>query len=138
MEWGKKLSRSDARQETEGSFMPFRFTNENCPGDYTVWFREEFFRELEWKDAPGKQFPTEEADLAVSVNIMGTDLGLKTMKVTHAEERHKNHGAPPTHLDFDEETKQYLQEHDMAVKDISFSKNDLTGDFKIVIQDKIS
>jgi hypothetical protein len=134
MLWWKKLSQSDARQQTEGGLMPFRFTSENCPGNFVKWFREEFFNELEWNDTIQKNSRLEEADISISVNIMGEDLGQRTMKVTHAEHRHANHNAPTTHMNFDSETAEYLQNHNMTDKYIIFSK-DLAGNFNLAIQE---
>jgi hypothetical protein len=135
MQWWKRLSQSDARQETTGGLMPFRFTKENCPGDFTTWFREDFFGELDWENTAWRDHEREEAAITISVNIMGDDLGQKVMTLTHAEYRHENHNAPATHLDFDPETKKNLQVHNTVGKYIVFSK-DLTGNFKLVIQDE--
>jgi hypothetical protein len=132
--WWKKLSRSDARQETGGSLMPFRFTKENCPGDFTTWFREVFFKELKWNNTTRRDSRFEEADVIISVIIMGRNLGQRLMRLTHAECRHGNHSAPATHLDFDLETKEYLRSNNMTDKYIIFSK-DLAGGFQLVIQD---
>ena len=134
MQWWKILSQSDARQETQGSLMPFRFTSENCPGNFITWFREVFFSELDWRDTVWRNYQFEEADLTVDVNIMGEYLGQRTMRLTHAERRYKNNGAPTTHLDYDTLTKEYLHDNDMSGKYIVFSKG-LTGDFKFIIQD---
>ncbi|MDR1839285.1 MAG: hypothetical protein LBQ93_06875 [Treponema sp.] len=135
MQWSKKLSRTDAQQETRGGLMPFRFTHENCPGNFVTWFREDFFDELDWKDTTWRDYQQEEADIAISVNIQGEDLGQRTMKLTHAERRNKNNNAPATHLNFDEVTREYLQDNDMTGKEIKISKDDLTGGFELVIQD---
>jgi hypothetical protein len=132
--WWKKLSQSDARQETRGGLMPFRFTGENCPGDFRTWFRKEFFQELDWRDTTWRDYEREEADIIMSVNIMGNDLGQRTMKLTHDERRQKNHSAPTTHLGFDQETREYLQNHNMTGKRIIFSK-DSAGGFELAIQD---
>jgi hypothetical protein len=131
--WYKKLSRSDAQRETGGSLMPFRFTSENCPGDFKTWFREIFFGELAWGKIPRGNSSFEEAPITISVNIMGRNFGPRVMRLTHAGYRPENHNAPATHLDFDQETKEYLRGNDMTGKYIIFSK-DLTG-FQLVIQD---
>ena len=132
MRWYKKLSRSDAQQKTKGNPMPFRFTYENCPGNFVTWFREEFFNNLDWKDTPQQE---EEAYITISVTIQGEDLGQRVMRLTHAEQRRINHNAPATHLSFDEVTRRYLQDNNMTGRWIIFSKDDLTGSFKLVIQD---
>jgi hypothetical protein len=134
MLWWKRLSQSDARQETEGGLMPFRFTRENCPGNFVTWFREEFFKELNWRETIRSDYQIEEADVVISVNIGGEDLGQRVMRLTHAERRHKNNRAPATHLDFDAVTKEYLHNNDMTSKHIIFSK-ELNGGFKLVIQE---
>jgi hypothetical protein len=131
--WWKRLSRSDAQQETGGSLMPFRFTRENCPGDFRTWFREIFFKELAWGKTTRGNSSFEEADIIISVIITGLNFGPRHMRLTHAEYRPENHNAPATHLDFDSETKEYLRGNDMTGKYIIFSK-DLTG-FQLVIQD---
>jgi hypothetical protein len=135
MQWWKRLSQSDAQQETQGSLMPFRFTQENCPGDFKTWFREVFFNECNWEDATSKGNQYEEANITLSVQVLGEDLGQKTMTLTHDEGRAKNHNAPTTHLKFDEDTKKYLQDNDMTGKYIIFSKDDLTGNFCLDIED---
>jgi hypothetical protein len=136
MLWWKRLSQSDARQETEGGLMPFRFTSENCPGDFVTWFREVFFRELEWHTTTRGENLFEEADINISVSIMGRDLGQKVMRLTHATRRHQNNSAPSTHLDFDPMTKEYLHNNDMTGKCIIFSKG-LTSNFNLAIQDDV-
>ena len=79
MQWSKKLSQSDAQQKTEGSLMPFRFTNEDCPGDFVTWFRDEFFSNLEWKDKTWGKYQSEEAVVPIHVCIQGEDLGQRDM-----------------------------------------------------------
>jgi hypothetical protein len=132
--WWKRLSQSDARQKTEGGLMPFRFTSENCPDNFVTWFRNVFFSELEWRNTIQKGSCLQESDISMSVEIMGENLGQKVMRLTHDEDRHQNHGAPTTHLNFDSETARYLQDHNMAGRCIIFSR-DLTGNFELVIQD---
>lgn len=133
MQWWKRLSLSDARQETEGGFMPFRFTGENCAGNYETWFRDEFFKELKWQYKTERGYKLEEACVTMSVNIMGKDFGQRYMKLTHAEYRYRNNHAPTTHMDFDKELKEYLHDNDMTGKYIVFSK-ELTGSFNLIIQ----
>ena len=134
MQWWKKLSLSDARQETQGGPMPFRFTSENCPGDYITWFRYTFFQELAWNNITQGDHQIEEAHVNISVNIDGENLGLRTMRVTHDEQRQINKRAPATHMNFDEETAEYLKHHDMTGNYIIFSK-DSTGGFDLIIQE---
>lgn len=136
MRWWKQLSQSDAQQETEGGLMPFRFTRENCPGDFITWFRNEFFNNLEWKNTTWRHRPLEEADVTISVNIRGENMGQMAMRATHAEYRHENHNAPTTYLHFDLETSEYLQSHNMTDKYIIFQK-ELNGSFKLIVQDNI-
>lgn len=114
--------------------MPVRFTSENCPGNFVTWFRNEFFKELKWRDTTWRQYQLEEADATISVNIRGEDLGQRTMRLTHAERRHKHNSAPTTYLDFDAVTKEYLHDNDMTGKYIIFLK-ELDGNFKLIIQD---
>ena len=135
MQWWKKLSLSDARQKTGGGLMPFRFTSENCPGNFVTWFKDVFFGELEWGGAIQMGRQIEEAHIGISVNIDGEDLGQRIMRVTHDEQRNKNNGAPTTHLNFDEATNEYLRSNDMTGKYIVFSKG-LAGDFHLIIQDE--
>jgi hypothetical protein len=56
------------------------------------------------------------------------------MKLTHALRRNNNNNAPTTHLNFDEITREYLQDNDTTNKYIFFYKG-LAGDFHLVIQD---
>jgi hypothetical protein len=69
MQWWKQLSLSDARQETGGGFMPFRFTSENCPGNFVTWFREVFFSDLEWGYTIQRGRRIEEAQIGIFVII---------------------------------------------------------------------
>jgi len=134
MKWSKKMSPSDAQQETKGSLMPFRFTQENCPGDLNTWFRDKFFNGLEWKDKTRRNTQIEEADIKISVRIQGKDLGQRDMRLTHTESRKKNHNAPSTHLIFDKVTRKYLKDNDTTGEQIVFTK-DLAGLFNLDIGD---
>ena len=136
--WKKPLSMTDAQQETQGGKMPFlRFTKQDLAIDYTTWFRNVFFSNLEWEPATSiKGHPTEEAWISIRVNILGADKGERSMRLDHDPERARNHGAPTTHLHYDEQTRLELESTNLSGCSIIVQR-DVIGTFSLEIHDNV-
>lgn len=113
--WSKKLTKSDAQQDTMGAKMPFlRFTKQKIPYNHKTWFRNEFFGKLTWKQSVSRfGKPIEEVKVPFHVVILGKDLGTREMLVDHAPSRAENHSAPTTHLHYDNVTRQALESQNL-------------------------
>jgi len=115
IKWSKVLTRSDARQETKGSKMPFRFTSGSPRRDQKKWFRYEFFSGLDWVPAKSKKgHSIEKAKVKMHVIIEGNDLGTRTMELDYTPIRTGNHSAPTTHLHYDNMTRTLLEKTNLA------------------------
>lgn len=116
LKWRKRLSRSDAQQDTRGAKMPFlRFTRGSIPGDHTTWFREVFFAGADWRHETSRQMHSiETAQIKIHVIINGNDLGERSMKIDHDPARVGNHNAPTTHLHYDAKTRKELESTDLS------------------------
>jgi hypothetical protein len=134
MQWHKILTDSDAQQDTLGAKMPFlRFTKENIFDDHRTWFREVFFANLRWipnKDKDGRDY--EEASINVHVIILKNDIGVRQMHLDHKPHRANNHGAPTTHLHYDEKTRRALEKQSLTGHQIIVEKN-LQGTFSLSV-----
>ena len=117
MRWSKKLSKSDAQQETRGARMPFlRFTKgRSVLNNHLTDFRNIFFAALNWRRKIS-QFghPIEEATINIHVVLGGQDLGVRQMRLDHDPERTRNHRAPTTHLHYDQRTRLALERVNLA------------------------
>ena len=122
LKWQKTMSRTDAQQETLGSKLRFlRLTKEDLDiEEWQTWFRNEFFRDLEWRsDKSHRGDAIEVAEAVIEVTIFGHSLGPQTMKVDHSPLRGKNHRAPLTHLHLSNAVLDYLEEHDTEASTVS-------------------
>lgn len=121
MKWEKKLSRSDAQETVPvGSKMPFlRFTKERYNVDHLIWFREIFFQNLDWINSADSDEET--AEIYIQVTILGANLGLKKMELSHKPSRAKNHSAPTTHLNYDNATRLKLESMDVTGRKVIVS-----------------
>ena len=122
LKWEKTMSRTDAQQETLGSKMRFlRLTKEDLDvEDWPTWFRNTFFRDLDWE--PGvtsRGNRIEEAEAVIQVTIFGHSLGLQKLRVDHGPFRGRNHRAPLTHLHLSYAMTDYLEEHDAMSATVS-------------------
>lgn len=122
LQWSKKLSSSDAQETVPvGSKMPFlRFTKENNTFDHFTYFREQFFKDLDWVPHDNGEL----AEISINVTILGESLGLRKMKVDHKPSRALNHSAPTTHLIYDNATRHKLESLNVTGKTVVV-KNDL-------------
>lgn len=103
--WWKTLSRTDAQQPTSGRLVPYlRFTKGRNPQDNQTWFRTTFFGGHGWHNGHFGQNAVETKDVDFIVTIQGRRLGVRTMSVTHDDNRQNNNNTPNTYLHYDNQT----------------------------------
>lgn len=126
LRWSKKLTKSDAQQKTTGSKMPFlRFTKGYSRHDHMTWFRNEFFDTLNWQPDRSKQgLLGEKARVRLRVTLLGTDLGVRSMRLDHIPDRAMNHKAPTTHLHYDTQTRHALEARDLSGHKVVVTRDD--------------
>ena len=115
LKWSKKLTLSDAQQETTGAKMPFlRFTKGTTQENHRKWFRETFFGDAIWSPDTGKGAKFEKTVVKMRVILEGKDVGIRSMRVDHNPDRSGNNSAPTTHLHYDNKTRSELESTNLA------------------------
>lgn len=134
IKWRKKLTKSDAQEDTKGARMPFlRFTKGSIGEDHTTWFRNVFFDDLNWKSGySGSGHHKEKAKVKVHVKLPGNDLGIRAMTLDHDPARAGNHRAPTTHLFYDDTTKQALESACLAGHSVVVERDD-SGNYSLTV-----
>ena len=135
LSWSKRLTDSDAQQDTEGGKMPFlRFTKEGTNHDHRTWFRDVFFADAEWTPSTSQRArPIEEAKVDVRVVILGDDLGIRRMRLDHDPARAENHSAPTTHLHYDNKTRTVLESMNLTGRVVVVERAD-DGEYSLEVQ----
>ena len=115
LQWSKKLTLSDAQQETMGAKMPFlRFTKGRLPHNHRKWFREVFFADAVWSTDTARVVLVEKTVVKMRVTIAGEELGVRSIRIDHSPSRAGNHSAPTTHLHYDTKTRTALESTNLA------------------------
>lgn len=129
--WKKKLTRSDAQQETQGAKMPFlRFTKANLQVDHAIFFREEFFAQANWKKNSNE---AEKIQVTIDVKLPNyPDYATRTMTLDFDPNRARNHSAPTVHLLYDEQTRSELESENFFDYCVSVSSNN--GHYSLIVQ----
>ncbi len=130
MQWCKKLTRSDAQQDTQGAKMSFlRFTKGNLQVDHTVYFRDVFFQTAGWHK-PSNVAETIVIDIDVKLPMHSVPIR-RQMHLDYDPNRSENHSAPTVHLMYDQQTRLELEEHNWTDHVICVSSNN--GQFSLVV-----
>lgn len=137
LKWRKRLTKSDAQQETRGAKMPFlRLTKGGISEDHTTWFREEFFEDAGWKrDISRDGHSIEVAQIKIHVVLVDNDLGERTMRIDHDPARAGNHKAPTTHLHYDAKTRQALEANDLSEHWVVVERGD-SGKYSLTVRER--
>ncbi|MEL7680345.1 hypothetical protein AAG602_04170 [Citromicrobium bathyomarinum] len=123
--WEKKLSKTDAQQETTGGLVPYlRLTSGNLgKADFQTWFRHTFFVNAAWQAGHFNKKPVEEAHVPFQVTAGGLNLGTVLFKVTHDDTRQESHNAPNTWLHWPDQMAAILQANDFTDHTVVLTEN---------------
>lgn len=124
--WKKKLSRSDAQVPVDRGWpVPYlRLTNSGHPEDTQVWFRKIFFANLNWKPGMFGEHAVEQAVLVATVTLPGKPPSIRSLMVTHNDDRGSTgKSTPNTWLHWDETTRNQLRAVNYAKREIVLTRN---------------
>lgn len=133
--WEKKLSTTDAQQQTTGGLVPYlRLTSGSLTqNNFQTWFRQTFFDNCAWQAGQFNNKPVEEAHIPYNVTVQGLHLGTVLFKATHDDTRQNSHNAPNTWLHWPSQMETLLQNNNFANCMIVLTRDD-TGAFSMEIQ----
>lgn len=123
--WWKKLSTTDAQQQTTGGIVPYlRLTSGNLArGHFQTWFRQTFFNVCSWKPGYFNNKAVEEAQVSFVVTIQGQAIGSIIFTVTHDISRQNNNNAPNTWLHWPNKMAAILQGNNYSGRRITLSRD---------------
>lgn len=132
--WEKKLSTTDAQQQTTGGLVPYlRLTSGSLSGNaFQTWFRNTFFNSVQWAAGTFNNKPVEEAHVPFEVTIQGVKLGTVNIKVTHDDTRQDSNNAPNTWLHWPDQLSNVLQSNNFAGHQVVLTR-DNAGVFHLEI-----
>ncbi|MGR3433942.1 MAG: hypothetical protein ACU0CO_03490 [Shimia sp.] len=126
LEWSKKLSKTDAQQETTGGLVPYlRLTKGSLGGgdEFQAWFRDEFFGGMAWvPGAHGRETDVEICSVPFEVTFRGIALGNVLFRVTHSPNRWRSNNTPNTWLHWPEKIGTMLGLNDLSGQTILIQK----------------
>ncbi|MDP3908598.1 hypothetical protein [Novosphingobium sp.] len=133
--WEKKLSTTDAQQQTSGGLVPYlRLTSGNLSSaSFQTWFRQTFFANCTWQAGQFNNKPVEEAHVPFTVSVQGIQLGTVLFKATHDGTRQDSHNAPNTWLHWPPQMEAVLQNNNFANCPLVLTR-DASGAFSMEIQ----
>lgn len=123
--WSKRLSRTDAQQETSGGIVPYlRLTKSSLTTeDFQTWFRTTFFANANWQAGTFGKEVVEQATIPFVVSINGVQIGTQNMLVTHGDARQESHNAPNTWLHWSAQLQTMLELNDMSGREVTLTQN---------------
>ena len=133
--WTKKLSKTDAQQETTGGLVPYlRLTKSSLTDeDFQTWFREEFFAGCAWVPGHYGKEAVETATVAVDVSVKDIAIGKEMLTVTHGENRKDKHNTPNTWVHWSPKLQQILELNDFTDQPVRLTRED-SGLIRLDIQ----
>lgn len=133
--WSKRLSKTDAQQQTTGGLVPYlRLTSSNLKnGHFQTWFRLSFFNICAWHPGHFNNKPVEEAKVIFQVTVSGQAIGNIDFNVTHDSSRQYNNNAPNTWLHWPSKMSTILQGTNYAGRRIVLTR-DAANLFSMEIQ----
>ena len=127
--WKKKITKSEAIRPYRGREMPFlRLTKSGMAHDHTTWFRDCFFSSLHWNRNNNQ---AENQRVQIEVTILGTNFGIRTMRIDFDPARSGHNSAPTIHLYYDPDTKGFLLRNDMTGRNVILTEQDGVFFFEI-------
>lgn len=134
--WGKKLSKTDAQQETSGGLVPYlrltRGADKNV--DYQTWFRTDFFGSQNWQAAKFGREDVEQCKVVMDVIFCGVSLGDKVFLATHGQDRWESNNAPNTWVHWPTEIQGLLQKNDLSGQRVQLIRES-DGSFTMILGD---
>lgn len=123
--WSKRLSRTDAQQETTGGIVPYlRLTKSSLTTeDFQTWFRDTFFANQNWQAGMFGRESVEQATIPFAVSINGVQIGTQNMLVTHGAARQDSHNTPNTWLHWSDQLQTMLELNDMSGRMVTLTHN---------------
>lgn len=114
--WIKKLSKTDAQQETSGGLVPYlRLTKSSLDNeDFQTWFRDTLFDNAPWVAGTFGKEQVEEATIPFKVSVNDIQIGTQTLKVTHGVNRQHKNNTPNTWLHWNAQLESMLQLNDFT------------------------
>lgn len=133
--WHKKLSTTDAQQQTTGSLVPYlRLTSGNISAStWQDWIRHTLFGGVAWQAGQFHGKPVEEAHIPFNVTVQGVQLGQVLFRVTHDATRQDSNNAPNTWLHWPDQMASILQNNNFADHNVVITR-DNSGSFALEIQ----
>jgi len=138
--WTKTLSASDAQQKSTSRTQVtgnIKLTEAGHDFDWTTYFHDTFFADLDWQSTEKPRGTLETADVDVEVFIDGVSVGTYEMVVDHAAYRRlagtRDQSNVPTWLKW-RAFGAYLREHPLAGRVASLERMS-DGSFRLHIQD---
>ena len=133
--WQKKLSTTDAQQQTTGGLVPYlRLTSGNIPtNDFQTWFRQSLFGNVAWQAGQFHNKPVEEAYVPFNVTVQGLQLGTVLFRVTHDDTRQDSNNAPNTWLHWPDHMASILHNNNFTGCLVVIARDD-AGSFSLEIQ----
>ena len=133
--WHKKLSTTDAQQETTGGLVPYlRLTKASLTSeDFQTWFRDTFFAGAAWVPGHFGKESVERAMIPFAVTVNGLSLGTQLMEVTHGANRKDKHNTPNTWVHWNSQIETMLQLNDLTGAKLTLTRED-TGQICLDIQ----
>lgn len=133
--WEKKLSTTDAQQQTTGGLVPYlRLTSGNIPtSDFQTWFRQSLFGGVAWQAGQFGGKPVEEAHIPFNVTVQGLNLGPVLFRVTHDDTRQDSNNAPNTWLHWPDQMTTILHNNNFTGNKVVLTR-DPAGSFSLEIQ----
>ncbi|MBX3208435.1 MAG: hypothetical protein KF764_25540 [Labilithrix sp.] len=114
LQWHKTLATTDAMRSASGHTRPYvPLTRSRYAIDHKTWFREGFFRYLNW-EASGNRRLGDVAFAEISVIVSGISLGVDTLMLSHLPSRARHNNAPTTYLHWSPRLRQILHDNDVT------------------------
>jgi hypothetical protein len=132
--WSKRLSRTDAQQETKGGIVPYlRLTKSSLTTqDFQTWFRTDFFAAANWQAGTFGKENVEQATIPFAVSINGVLIGTQDMLITHGDARQDSHNTPNTWLHWSNQLQHMLEINDLSGRTVTLTRG-ATGAFSLDI-----
>lgn len=124
--WFKKLSKTDAQQETTGGLVPYlRLTKSSLKGeDFQSWFRNQFFNGVAFVPGVFGREHVEIAKIPFEVTVRDVNIGTETLTITHGGDREQSNNTPNTWLHWSSKLEHILQLNDFSARPVRITRDD--------------
>lgn len=123
--WYKKLSKTDAQQETTGGLVPYlRLTMGSRGDDFQTWFRDDFFAGAPFVPGVFGKESVEIAKVPFDVTVKDVNIGTEIVTVTHGPARQNSNNTPNTWIHWSAKIEQILQLNDFSTRPVRITRDD--------------